>query len=401
MLDNGTWCQCDTCQEIGNPAARLCLLVYELNKAIQEARDTGTLKRDVKILFPAYHETLEPPNRKLPDDFDYSRCIATYFPIERCYVHNLDDPCCTETNQTLCQRLCAWISSPDRTYRGELAVGEYYNVGAFAAASMSFTSRIAHDIPLYHRLGVRHMYYMHMTSRGWGALTPTNYLFYSLLWNQEADAASLMDEFCTRYYGECHEEMRNFYTCLEKGSANMKYFKHYQYLYQDGTEQRLSLTAALNHSLSSQSIGKAEDLFPLKHFQYDSRIADPNAGISMVETMECFERCRSLLDSALLKARDEITVRRLLEDDTQFRYTLDMLFYLYHMTRLCILHRGKNTMAAAREYQLAARYAHVLKTVKEPLDGLMHFAFFQDGLSATWAEQAFTEYSEVYAKCVE
>lgn len=397
MLDNGSWCQCEACRAIGNPSARLSILVYHLNKAIQSARITGKLNRDVKILFPAYHETLEIPSRELPDDFDYEHCIATYFPIERCYVHNLDDPCCTETNQTLYQRLWRWTSAPDRTYRGELAVGEYYNVGAFAAASVSFTSRMAHDIPLYHRLGVRHMYYMHMTSKDWGTLIPTNYLFYSLLWNPDADAGRLMEEFFTFYYKECSKDMKNFYACLETGSANMKYFKHYQYLYQESLERRLSLSAALNRSLELSEIDKAEDLFPLKHFQYDNRIDDPNAGISMAETMNCFERCRALLDQALLKAHCETTVRRLLEDDIRFHYTLDMLKYLYHMTRLCILHRRGNVPAAAREYRLAARFAHVLKDTTKPLDGLMHFAFFKDGLGATWAEQAFVEYSQFYA----
>lgn len=399
MLDNGTWCQCDACREAGNPSSRLCTVVYRLNKAIKDARKAGILNRDIKILFPAYHETLDIPSRELPEDFDYENCIATYFPIERCYVHNLDDPCCTETNRALFQRLCSWALAPGRTYRGQLAVGEYYNVGAFAAASVSFTSRMAHDIPLYHRLGVRHMYYMHMTARDWGTLTPTNYLFYSLLWNPDADAAGLMEEFYSFYYRECAKEMKDFYTCLETASANMKYFKHYQYLFSEDGEHRLSLSAALNRSVSLCGTGEGEDLFPLKHFQYDTRFHDENAGISMVETMAYYEQCRVLLDQSVLKAREESTLRRLLEDDMRFCYTLDMLTYLYHMTRLCLFHREGNTLAAAREYRLAARTAHILKTTVKPLEGLMHFAFFRDGLSATWAEQAFVEYSRIYSSC--
>lgn len=400
MLDNGAWCQCEACKEIGNPSARLCMLVYRLNRTIQSARKSGRLNRDVKILFPAYHETLEIPNRTLPDDFDYEHCIATYFPIERCYVHDLDDPCCTETNRTLYQRLCSWTSDPGRTYRGELAVGEYYNVGAFAAASVSFSSRMAHDIPLYHRLGVRHMYYMHMTSGDWGTLTPTNYLFYSLLWNPEADVEGLMEEFFTSYYGECAEIMKDFYNRLEKASANMKYFKHYQYLFAEGQERRLSLSAALNRSADLSEAGKegagSSELFPLKHFQYDFRFDDGNAGISMVETMEAFEQCRALLDQALFKARRERTAGRLLEDDMRFRYTLDMLTYLYHMTRLCLFHGKGSRAAAAREYRLAARAAHVLEHTVKPLEGLMHFAFYKNGLAATWAEHAFVEYGKIY-----
>ena len=30
------------------------------------------------------------------EEFDYQTCIATFFPIVRCYVHNFDDPACPQ-----------------------------------------------------------------------------------------------------------------------------------------------------------------------------------------------------------------------------------------------------------------------------------------------------------------
>lgn len=53
-------------------------------------------------------------------------------------------------------------------------------------------------------------------------------------------------------------------------------------------------------------------------------------------------------------------------------------------------------MMAQCEYQIAAKYAGQLKNTTRPLEGLLHFEFYRDGLGATWAEEAFEKYSRVY-----
>lgn len=391
MLDNGAWCQCPECIKSGNETARLCSVVYQLNKSIQEARKSGYLKRDVTILFPAYHETLPLPDLKLPDDFDYEHCVVTYFPIERCYVHHLNDKACTETNSRLWSRLSAWAPSSGGTYRGELFIGEYYNVSSFSSISTFFAEKISHDIPLYFSMGARHMYYMHMTAKDWGTLVPTNYLFYSMLWDVELDAGRLLQEFYSLYYQEVSSVMKEFYGSLELGSANMKYFKHYQYLYEGEEQKRLALFGKLN-----QMAEREDEIFPLKHMQYDHTEQDSNAGISAVETMEAYHRCRMLLEKARFYCRDEVTAERLTEDTMRFEYTYLSLNYLFHMARLAIFHGSKRFVLARCEYQTAAGYAGQLKQVTEPLKGLLHFEFYKDGLGSTWAEQAFLKYSEIY-----
>ncbi len=391
MLDNGRWCQCPECKKNGNETARLCFIVYQLNKRIQEARKKGLLRREITILFPAYHETLPLPDQPLPEDFDYRRCVVTYFPIERCYVHHIDDPNCTETNSRLFEQLREWTGESGGNYRGELFIGEYYNVGSFASVSVSFAEKMAHDIPLYHQMGARHMYYMHMTARDWGTLAFTNGLFYSMLWNVGLNAEHYKKEFYSLYYREVSGVMEQFYGLLEKGSANMKYFKHYQYLFEGGRQERLALWGRLN-----QMAGKREEVFPLKHMQYDVTLKDPNGGISAVEMMEVYHQCRTLLEKARYCSEDETTALRLEEDTARFEYTWLSLNYLFHMARLAIFHEENKKTAAGCEYQIAAGYAGWLKKITRPLEGLLHFEFYDNGLSATWAEEAFRRYSAIY-----
>ena len=391
MLDNGRWCQCEQCKRLGNETRKLCLVVYQLSLEIKKALKDGRLKREITILFPAYHETLPLPDLPLPDDFDYEHCIATYFPIERCYVHHLNDPACTETNCYLFKEFMQWAPITESTYQGELAVGEYFNVSSFSSISTSFQEKIAYDIPFYYENGVRHMYFMHMIAKEWGALSLTNGLFYSLLWNVKINAENYKREFCRLYYKEVSDIMEPFYALLEQGSSNMKYFKHYQYLYDEKGKHRQALFAKLNQMELSE-----EDIFPLKHMQYDEVLQDSNAGISVVQMMECYDQCRKLLEKARYECTDEITAARLEEDTMRFEYTYDSLRYLFHMSRLAIFHAKGKKMMAQCEYQIAAKYAGQLKNTTRPLEGLLHFEFYRDGLGATWAEEAFEKYSRVY-----
>ncbi|MBO9610988.1 MAG: DUF4838 domain-containing protein, partial [Paenibacillaceae bacterium] len=167
LYDNGVWCECEECAAQGNYTRRMALLVHELSGHIAKAIAAGRLKRNVKLIFAAYHECLDAPDRPLPDDFDYSRCLVTFFPIERCYVHDFADPCCTETNAKLVRQYESWTKGEERTYRGELFIGEYYNVSSFANMPLLFGDRIAADIPYYYETGARHFYYMHIPVKRW------------------------------------------------------------------------------------------------------------------------------------------------------------------------------------------------------------------------------------------
>jgi len=384
LLDNGKWCTCEKCKSMGNYSYRLAMIIYRLSKMIASARKEGRLKRNIKILYPAYHETLPLPDHSLPEDFDYDNCIVTYFPIERCYVHEIDDPACTETNQELMETYTKWTTDPERTYKGEIFVGEYYNVSSFASCPIPNMKMMKHDIPYYYSTGVSHMYYMHMTNLKWGTLTLTNYQFQKMLWDPDIDVDRLLDEYYNMYYGEIAGQMKEFYQTLEAATRNMKYFKHYQY------------HKGVRHSLANKLTNDVKDLFPLKHMQYDTVMEDGNAGISVVQTVEMFKKCRMLIDKALMSAISEPVISRVLEDEMRFTYGEDMMHFLYYMTRTNLFRWKNQSLLAKRAFERARFFAEKLEENTEAVDGLRRFDNMKNGLNATWCREAYLNYLKIY-----
>jgi hypothetical protein len=384
MLDNGQWCSCEQCETTGNYAYKMILVTHRLRQFIRQAIMDGRLKRDVKILFPVYHETLPAPDRPLPEDYDYASCYPTYFPIERCYVHRLDDAVCTETNADLMSTYRPWTTDLNRHYRGELYIGEYYNVGAFATIPVPFMTIMKQDIPFYYRTGIRHFHYMHMSDQKWGTLTLTNYQLYRMLWNPELNVEALLDDYFTQYYGEVAREMRHFYESLETAMRNAKFLKHYQYL----GDRRLSLAALLNQD--------AEILFPLKHMQYEQQSDDPNAGISLVQTMDLLAYCRKLIDDALLHAKKDEVITRLLEDEMRFTYLEDMTHYLYYMVRTNRFKWSGRHKLAKRSFTHARHYAQRLEHNTEATKPTGRFKLYDNALKASWCEDAYRNYMQLF-----
>jgi len=99
------------------------VLVHLLDQQIKKARADGRINRSVRIRFLAYADVIEPPSRPLPGGFDYETCVATFFPIRRCYVHNINQRDC-QRNAEYMQQLYGWTSDPRRHYRGQMCIGE-------------------------------------------------------------------------------------------------------------------------------------------------------------------------------------------------------------------------------------------------------------------------------------
>lgn len=383
LLDNGDWCGCDSCKAKGNYTDRLLWVVHSLRRELVKAVDKGLLKRDVKIIFPAYHETLTAPERPLPEDFDYNSCIATFFPIERCYVHAIDDKGCTETNAALLESYRKWTCEENRNYRGELFIGEYYNVRTFAAMPVVLRKIISHDIPFYYGTGTRHFYYMHMTSGKWGVLTLNNYLYARLLWDTEGDSGETAREYIKLYYRETAEKMYEFYEKLEEAMKNIKYIKHYQE--KDG--KRYSMWREFKDS-------SEEELFSLEHMKYGHRTESTDSGISLVETVGLMDECRRLLEAAKLQAAEDITIKRLLEDEMRFNYGYDMIMFYYHMVRKAIFVKSGKKELAKAEVEYCRFYGEKLRKTVTPLENYNYSKYYENGLTASWLENEYEKIAE-------
>jgi hypothetical protein len=137
--------------------------------------------------------------------------LCTYFPINRCYAHDLDNASC-KTNQGYWDALREWC---DRKAVPVL-VGEYYNVSKFEDLPILFTQRITHDIPAYHALGVRGMTYMHVPLVAWGPRAITQMLYAELMWDPLCDVERIVTEYFSHVYGPHANAMHRAYAAVEK-----------------------------------------------------------------------------------------------------------------------------------------------------------------------------------------
>ncbi|MBD2863861.1 DUF4838 domain-containing protein [Paenibacillus oceani] len=380
LLDNGAWCECESCFNGGNQTDLLLGVVHRLRQAILQAVRDGRLKRNVRILFPAYHETLEAPARPLPESFDYRNCFATFFPIERCYVHSFDDSGCTETNADLNGNYRRWTVEKERNYKGELVVGEYYNVRTFAAMPVLFCRMMACDIPYYYRTGTRHFYYMHITGGGWGMLALGNSLHARLLWNTTTDAEVWKTAYLDHYYKSQASRMKLFYEKLELALANIKPIKHYQE--RDGDR----------HSIWMMLKQDADELFTLEHLKYEGRTDGSNAGIGLTETIRLMESCRSILDEAILEADDPVVEARLAEDEMRFDYGQTMLLFYYRMVRCHRMLKCGRTTAARSEFAHCRQLAGKLKETTAPLRDYDYSKYYENGFAASWVTDVYERF---------
>ena len=227
MLDGGKWCECPECAKQGTYTDRLMIVIDGTLRGLKAARQAGRLKRPLQLVTLAYHETLAPPTRPLPEGFDYGNLSVTYFPIERCYAHPLADPTCTEVNERMAREYQGWALGAGRHYQGSLFIGEYYNVSGLKSIPVLFQKIMAVDIPWYYRMGARHFHYMHTPTRLWGTWTLNQYQMARLLWNVNESSDELIDDYFEQYYPATASRMRGFYRDLELATANCKILKHY------------------------------------------------------------------------------------------------------------------------------------------------------------------------------
>jgi hypothetical protein len=299
MLDGGRWCTCDNCRALGSNTDRNFLLVHRLRQEIVRARQEGRLNRDVWVMFLAYADVLAPPSRPLPEGFDSEHCIATFFPIGRCYVHAFADPTCTEMNAGYLQRYQGWALDPERHYRGPLCIGEYYNVSGYKNLPVIYRHVMAQDLPYYYRTGARHFHYMHVSTGNWGPKTLTNYQMARMLWNPDLDVEALWTDYFAGRYGPAAETMREFYATLERALGNITRWKY--------------------DFASRLSRGDA-NLFPTLHLHEEEFHPETDDGPDLVETMAALARCRELLENAKAQPLPWRIRARLREDDGLFTY---------------------------------------------------------------------------------
>ncbi len=377
-LDARPWCECEHCARIGSPTNRLLLLVHQVQKVMKEAQSAGRLSRQVLLHTCAYHETLNPPDRPLPPDFDYNTIAVTLYPIGRTYTHAFGDPASTEINQPMAQHFLDWMRG--KHYHGDVCIGEYYNVSRLRILPVVYSHIMAADIPWFHRYGVRHFQYMHTPTRNWGTWTINQRLMAQLLWNPTTNVDAFLADYFEKFYPTTSQQTRTFYEHLERGLSNIKALKHYVEL-PEGQEKSYSLSNRLN--------AISNDLFPLKSLQYEESHPITDDGLDVVEMMSEIELARNALDQALLDCAHPIERKRLIEDEKRFAYGEAMMHLFNHLIRASMFHHQKVPELARIEVAKARIYAENLRNMVEVVQGAGAHASDVNGFEATQLKEAY------------
>ena len=320
--DADHWCVCDDCKALGSPTDRNLIMTHLIREGLKQALADGRLKRDIKVKFLIYSSAgvIDPPTKPLPKGFDYDGIMGTFFPIYRCYVHNLDDPACTEFNLHYFKYLNAWRTSP--YYKGKFMIGEYYNISYFRDLPILFTQSMEHDIRFYYESGARAMHYMHIPIGNWGPRTITNYQFARMLWNPATDVSAMKDEYFRARYENANAQMRDFYASLERAMINVP-----EYLATPGEDENLG------GRLRAFAEGKTKDIFPYRHLRMSGDHPPPDDGPSIEDSIHELSKTEKLMDQALAVPVNVRARACILEDEALFRYADATVRLYYHMAR--------------------------------------------------------------------
>lgn len=365
-LDGGKWCQCPECKTMGIPTDRNLLLVHRLDQEIKKARAEGKIQRPISITFLAYADVLEPPTRPLPAGFDYEMCAATFYPIVRCYLHNFDEPSC-RANDRYRGQLHGWATEPQRHYRGQIAIGEYYNVSGYKCLPICFMHSMANDIPYYYQTGARHFDYMHVTTGNWGSKALTNYQMARQLWDVRADCEALWKDYFARRYGPAADTMRLFYEALER---------------------MLSGVSELKYGLAGRLQRGAAELFPTPHLRYRREPGLACDGTTLVEIVEHSRTCRELLGRALGMELPQRLKDRIAEDERAFTYGERTVAYFHECVQAFQEVRAGRPEAARQHYAEALRLADLLRQDKTSAKLSSSHANATDASAASYAAKA-------------
>lgn len=214
----GLTCQCPDCRTLGNASDAMLVMASRLREVLDRAEAARELNRHVTLILCAYEGTasLEGPSRPVPANLAADGTLVTFYPINRCYQHALDDAGCV-TNARYWKALNAWTVARPAL---RIVMGEYYNVSKFEDLPLLFTGVMARDWPAYAAAGVRGATYMHIPTLHWGVRALTQNLYARLTWAPSpATAAELMATYFRGRYGDQAGRMEAAYGRVEQGWA--------------------------------------------------------------------------------------------------------------------------------------------------------------------------------------
>jgi len=219
----GSTCRCPGCLALGNSTDQALHFMSSMRDILNRARRDGRLDHDVRLATCAYEgtSTIDGPRNPVPRNLIEAGDYVTFYPINRCYVHDFTESSCS-WNEPYAKSLKSWFAQPPSL---PVMIGEYYNVSKFEDLPLLFTSRIERDLPAYHAIGARGLTYMHVPLVNWAMRTLTQNLYAQLAWDVRTDVRAFADEYFALWYGPYAAKMRRVYELLEESWAHCAHWR--------------------------------------------------------------------------------------------------------------------------------------------------------------------------------
>jgi hypothetical protein len=327
----GQTCQCLECQALGNASDAMLVMASRLRDVLDRAEAAGGLDRHVTLILCAYEGTasLDGPSRPVPANLAADGTLVTFYPINRCYQHTLDDAGC-ETNARYWRALHAWTAARPAL---RIVMGEYYNVSKFEDLPLLFSGVMARDWPAYAAAGVRGATYMHIPTLHWGPRALTQNLYARLTWAPTpATAAALLADYFRDRYGAQSTSLEQVYARVEQAwtlSAQWRAWAGWSALSQlsgwDGTPPKAPLTLHPHLGGTIAAVGAGRDAL--------AALRDALEGVRAAKQDERFAAARpapppgTAVNPAELRRlqHGSQVVARLAEDLRLLQYGVDIL----------------------------------------------------------------------------
>ena len=200
--DYAGWCECRRCRSIdtkqGSVTDRLMVFCNRVSELVRRRYPTK------RIYTYAYQAGVDPPLAEMPDPELGVQLCHIRWPC--CHVH----PVATcERNREYNSWLTGWAKVSKHLYVYDYRVD-------YANYLMPYPTcyAIARDVPYYHKMGVKTLYYQGGGSAHNFGLC--HYLLAKLMWNVDADFDALVQRFFTQYYGPAAKPMEAYWRLLHE-----------------------------------------------------------------------------------------------------------------------------------------------------------------------------------------
>jgi outer membrane protein assembly factor BamB len=196
-------------RELGNASDQDVFLLAEIQKALEEAYTKGTINRQVATWGWAYHDTLQPPSKSLPQDFQaimgvWAMSDARFALNDPESYHEFLWPHIVSDSEVKYTRLPSNIEiwSAATSWPCPMGFGDYHQMARNFFLPAPLVSVLDDTIPKLKARGALYYSFMHIGNGYWGLSQPYYYLLTRMLWDSETDTAGMLAEMLRHFFDE-------------------------------------------------------------------------------------------------------------------------------------------------------------------------------------------------------